>query len=58
MVVGDLRSVKGGAVPCFPPHYGIYEAYVQMYHEALAERVQPPPSPHFISWKKRARLDS
>uniref|UniRef100_A0A1I8PFR3 Uncharacterized protein n=2 Tax=Stomoxys calcitrans TaxID=35570 RepID=A0A1I8PFR3_STOCA len=35
-ILVDLRVVKSLCVPCFPPHYNIFEEYVKMYHESLS----------------------
>lgn len=35
----DLRVVKSLCVPCFPPEYDIFNAYVKMYHTALSKHV-------------------
>lgn len=38
-ILEDLRVVKSLCTPCFPPHYDIFNSYVQMYHLALASYV-------------------
>lgn len=38
-ILVDLRVVKSLCVPCFPPHYNIFEEYVKMYHEGLSNYV-------------------
>lgn len=38
-ILEDLRVVKSLCTPCFPPHYDIFNAYVKMYHSALANYV-------------------
>ena len=39
VVVGDLKIVKSGLIPCFPPEYKIYDRYIDMYHTAISRRV-------------------
>ncbi|XP_011178848.1 exocyst complex component 3 [Zeugodacus cucurbitae] len=36
IILEDLRVVKSLCVPCFPPHYNIFNEYVKMYHEGLS----------------------
>ncbi|KAL9920591.1 exocyst complex component Sec6 isoform 1-T1 [Glossina fuscipes fuscipes] len=36
IILEDLRVVKSLCVPCFPPHYNIFEEYVKMYHKGLS----------------------
>lgn len=38
-ILEDLRVVKSLCVPCFPPHYDIFNTYVKMYHSALSKYV-------------------
>lgn len=38
-ILDDLRVVKSLCVPCFPPHYDIFNQYVNMYHSALSKHV-------------------
>lgn len=38
-ILEDLRVVKSLCVPCFPPHYDIFNVYVRMYHTALSKHV-------------------
>lgn len=38
-ILEDLRVVKSLCVPCFPPHYDIFNEYVRMYHTMLAKYV-------------------
>ncbi|TKR96038.1 hypothetical protein L596_010116 [Steinernema carpocapsae] len=40
VVVEDLRVAKGGVVNCFPPHYQIYERFVQMYHNCISRKLR------------------
>lgn len=39
LVVEDLRVVKTLCLPCFPPHYDIFNKYVFMYHNSLSSHV-------------------
>ncbi|XP_073846465.1 exocyst complex component 3-like [Musca autumnalis] len=39
-ILEDLRVVKSLCVPCFPPHYNIFETYVRMYHEELSNCIE------------------
>ncbi|CAD5213132.1 unnamed protein product [Bursaphelenchus okinawaensis] len=39
-VIQDLNVVKSALVPCFPPHYMIYDRYIHMYHDCLSSRVR------------------
>ena len=40
MITGkDLRIAKSLCQPVFPPHYNILEHFLQLYHEALSNRV-------------------
>ncbi|XP_061394203.1 exocyst complex component 3-like [Musca vetustissima] len=39
-ILVDLRVVKSLCVPCFPPHYNIFEEYVRMYHEGLSNYIE------------------
>lgn len=39
LVLEDLQVVKMLGVACFPPHYGILNAYVKMYHNALSKHL-------------------
>uniref|UniRef100_A0A1I8PFZ9 Amine oxidase domain-containing protein n=2 Tax=Stomoxys calcitrans TaxID=35570 RepID=A0A1I8PFZ9_STOCA len=41
-ILVDLRVVKSLCVPCFPPHYNIFEEYVKMYHESLSNYITLP----------------
>ncbi|EDW08292.1 exocyst complex component 3 [Drosophila mojavensis] len=36
IILEDLRVVKSLCVPCFPPHYDIFNEYVKFYHEGLS----------------------
>ncbi|XP_030560224.1 exocyst complex component 3 [Drosophila novamexicana] len=36
IILEDLRVVKSLCVPCFPPHYDIFNEYVRFYHEGLS----------------------
>ena len=36
----DLRIAKSLCQPVFPPHYNILEHFLQLYHEALSNRVR------------------
>lgn len=38
-ILEDLRVVKSLCVPCFPPHYNIFNEYVKFYHEGLSSYV-------------------
>ncbi|VDK45758.1 unnamed protein product [Anisakis simplex] len=38
--VDDLLVARSGAVPCFPPHYNIYERFVGMYHNCISSRLR------------------
>lgn len=38
-ILDDLRVVKSLCVPCFPPHYDIFNQYVKFYHTALSKHV-------------------
>lgn len=38
-ILDDLRVVKSLCVPCFPPHYDIFNQYVKFYHTALSKQV-------------------
>uniref|UniRef100_A0A7E4UXX1 Exocyst complex component Sec6 n=1 Tax=Panagrellus redivivus TaxID=6233 RepID=A0A7E4UXX1_PANRE len=40
VLVEDLRVVKSGLAPCFPPEYKIYDRYINMYHGAIAKRLR------------------
>lgn len=40
LILEDMRVVKSLCVPCFPPHYDIYNAYVDMYHGVLSKYVK------------------
>uniref|UniRef100_A0A914ZKW2 Exocyst complex component 3 n=1 Tax=Parascaris univalens TaxID=6257 RepID=A0A914ZKW2_PARUN len=40
VLVDDLTVAKSGAVPCFPPHYNIYDRFVGMYHNCISSRVR------------------
>ncbi|XP_044742175.1 exocyst complex component 3 [Chrysoperla carnea] len=40
LIVEDLRVVKTLCLPCFPPHYDIFNRYVKMYHECLSTHLQ------------------
>lgn len=42
-ILDDLRVVKSLCVPCFPPHYDIFNQYVKFYNTALSIHVS-----HFI----------
>ncbi|XP_030237997.1 exocyst complex component 3 isoform X2 [Drosophila navojoa] len=39
IILEDLRVVKSLCVPCFPPHYDIFNEYVKFYHEGLSSYV-------------------
>lgn len=39
-ILEDLRVVKSLCVPCFPPHYDIFNGYVRMYHTMLSKYVR------------------
>ncbi|XP_043191620.1 exocyst complex component 3-like [Amphibalanus amphitrite] len=39
LVLEDLQVVKKLCVACFPPHYGILNTYVKMYHTALSKHL-------------------
>ncbi|EDW02368.1 exocyst complex component 3 [Drosophila grimshawi] len=36
IILEDLRVVKSLCVPCFPPHYDIFNEYVKFYHDGLS----------------------
>lgn len=40
LVLEDLRVVKTLCTPCFPPHYHIFDRYVEMYHRRLSMHLQ------------------
>uniref|UniRef100_A0A9J2PAF8 Exocyst complex component Sec6 n=1 Tax=Ascaris lumbricoides TaxID=6252 RepID=A0A9J2PAF8_ASCLU len=40
VLVDDLTVAKSGAVPCFPPHYNIYDRFVGMYHNCISSRLR------------------
>lgn len=40
IILEDLRVVKSLCVPCFPPHYNIFNEYVKMYHDGLSSYVR------------------
>uniref|UniRef100_A0A1I7SVH6 Exocyst complex component Sec6 n=1 Tax=Bursaphelenchus xylophilus TaxID=6326 RepID=A0A1I7SVH6_BURXY len=40
IVIDDLQVVKSALLPCFPPHYMIYDRYIHFYHEALSNRLR------------------
>lgn len=42
-ILDDLRVVKSLCVPCFPPHYDIFNQYVTFYHTALSKHVSEVP---------------
>ena len=39
----DLRIAKSLCQPAFPPHYNILEHFLELYHEALSNRVSIKP---------------
>lgn len=39
IILDDLKVVKKMCVPCFPPHYDIFNKFVQMYHKTLSKWV-------------------
>uniref|UniRef100_A0A8C9SBZ9 Exocyst complex component 3 n=2 Tax=Scleropages formosus TaxID=113540 RepID=A0A8C9SBZ9_SCLFO len=39
-VLDDLTVVKNLMVQCFPPHYGIFRIFFDLYHRALSARIQ------------------
>lgn len=40
LILEDLRVVKTLCVPCFPPHYQIFEKLVSMYHTSLSRHLE------------------
>ncbi|KAG1665256.1 Exocyst complex component 3 [Nymphon striatum] len=39
LIIDDLKIVKKMCMPCFPPHYNIFDKFVQMYHNTLSKRL-------------------
>ncbi|KRZ70504.1 Exocyst complex component 3 [Trichinella papuae] len=39
-VVQDLRVVKSGCIPCFPPEYHIFDRVLFMYHTSISNRLR------------------
>ncbi|KRZ51740.1 Exocyst complex component 3 [Trichinella nativa] len=39
-VVQDLRVVKSGCTPCFPPEYHIFDRVLFMYHTSISNRLR------------------
>ncbi|XP_022101502.1 exocyst complex component 3-like isoform X3 [Acanthaster planci] len=39
-MVGDLKVVKFLLMPCFPPHYNIFDHFINMFQECLAVHLQ------------------
>ncbi|XP_055918920.1 exocyst complex component 3 [Eupeodes corollae] len=37
IILEDLRVVKSLCIPCFPPHYNIFNEYVKLYHQGLSD---------------------
>ncbi|KAK0428448.1 hypothetical protein QR680_010811 [Steinernema hermaphroditum] len=40
VIVEDLKVAKLAVVNCFPPHYQIYERFVQMYHNCVSRKLR------------------
>jgi len=39
-IVDEIANVKDLVEPCFPPHYHIFELFVDRYHALLVELVR------------------
>ena len=40
LILEDLKVVKKACVPCFPKHYNIVQAMLQLYHRCLSTHLQ------------------
>uniref|UniRef100_A0A1B6CUA5 Uncharacterized protein n=1 Tax=Clastoptera arizonana TaxID=38151 RepID=A0A1B6CUA5_9HEMI len=40
LILEDLRVVKTLCGPCFPPHYGIVNVFVNLYHDCLSSHLE------------------